>query len=90
MPFHVLEHAYRRPYLRRMRAINRRMRKAKAGAGGPARPAKPTPLPSRDLFAADAARRWGGTVEHWKAEYDRGQQRRAEYDAEMERLKRGE
>lgn len=87
MPFYVLEHAYRRPYIRRLRAIDRQMKAARPG--GPARVEKPQPLPDRDLFAADAVKRWGGTVEHWQAEYDRGKAARVKYDEEMARAKSG-
>lgn len=90
MPFFVLEHMYRRPYLRRLKAIDRQMKAARAARpGGTARADKPQPLPDRDLFAADAVKRWGGTAEQWKAEYDRGKAARVKYDEEMTRARNG-
>lgn len=75
-----LEHLYRKPFLKRLKAMQRQLKSAHGSVQPKPQPAT---LDDKERFAQDAAVRFGNTVEHWRAEWERGRQRRAEWDAEM-------
>lgn len=85
-----LEHMYRRPYLKRLKRLDRKLKAAQRKPGAAAPVGRVKPIEDRDTFAKMMAATSGGTVEHWLAEFDRGKAKRAQYDAEMQRARNGE
>lgn len=79
-----LEHLYRRPFLKRLKAMKKQLDDTRAGIPHSGKP-KPPDISDKERFAASAVVQFGGTLEHWRAEWERGRQRRAEWDAEVKR-----
>lgn len=79
-----LEHLYRKPFLKRLKAMKRQLDDTRAGLSQRDKP-KVTDISDKDRFAASAVVQFGGTLDRWRAEWERGKQRRAEWDAEVKR-----